>query len=116
MRIATFPLPTANNDGVDQTDTHCALQAVLCDTFGGFTRTIGDGGWRSDTGKLYVDPVAIYSIATEDSAIDRARLESIALFYGHLAGQLAVMVTHANGEVVFIDIPQAVTARAMEYA
>lgn len=111
MRTATLILPTVNNDGVDQTDTHQALQFVLCETFGGFTRTMGNGGWKSDTGKLYLDPVAVYGIAMEDSAECRAKLESIALFYGHMAGQLAVMVTHAGGDVAFLDVVQAVTAR-----
>lgn len=113
MKLATLILPTVNNDGVDQTDTHCALQAVLCETFGGFTRTMGDGGWVSDTGKLYLDPVAVYSIAMCGS--DREKLESIALFYGHMAGQLSVMVTHADGAVVFVDVPQ-VAEREVAYA
>lgn len=105
MRVATLILPTVNNDGVDQTDTHAALQSVLCEAFGGFTRTMGHGGW-SGPGKVYHDPVAVYGIAMDDSPVDRAKLESIALFYGHMAGQLTVMVTHAAGDVAFVDVPQ----------
>lgn len=104
MRLASFPLPTVNNDGVDQSETHAALQLALCADFGGFTCTLGQGGWIADTGKIYVDPVAVYTIAMEDSYVARAKLESIALFYGDIAGQIAVMVTHANGEVAFLDV------------
>lgn len=110
MKYATLILPTVNNDGVDQTDTHCAMQSVLCDTFGGFTMTAGKGGWKHGA-LVYHDPVGIYSIAMEDSAIDRAKLESIALFYGHMADQISVMVIHANGAVAFLDCAQAVASR-----
>lgn len=109
MRLATLILPTVNNDGVDQTDTHAALQSVLCDRFGGFTVTHGKGGWL-DSGKLYHDPVAVYSIAMEDDR--RADLESIARFYGHMAGQKSVMVTHSDGEVAFLWIPTRVSEPA----
>lgn len=105
MRLATLILPTVNNDGVDQTDTHAALQSVLCESFGGFTRTMGHGGW-SGPGKVYCDPVAVYGIAMDDSAECRAKLESIALFYGHMAGQICVMVTHAGGDVCFVQCEQ----------
>lgn len=114
MRIAYFTLPTVNNDGIDQTDTHTGLRNALCESFGGFTATRGDGGWRSDTGKLYLDPVMVYGIAMEDSLSERSKLESIALFYGDQAGQLAVMVTHAAGDVVFLDVP-ATVGKAVQF-
>lgn len=104
MHLATLILPTVNNDGVDQTDTLLAMQSVLCDTFGGFTCTIGEGGWKSDRGSFYRYPVAIYSIAMPDDSESRAKFDSIARFYGHMAGQICVMVTHANGKVVFHDL------------
>ena len=105
MRLATLILPTMNNAGVDQTDTHIALQSQLIAEFGGFTVAHGNGGWRDDsTGKVMCDPVAVYSIAMDQNdANDAGALESIARFYGHMAGQVCVMVTHASGEVVFID-------------
>lgn len=111
MRLATLILPTVNNNGVDQTDTHAALQLTLIDTFGGFTVTSGKGGWKDDSGKLYCDPVAVYSIAMAATADNARRLESIALMYGHLASQICVMVTHADGAVQFVDL----TVHAPEY-
>lgn len=107
MKLATLILPTVNNAGEDQSDTHATLQSALCAEFGGFTRTMGEGGWNGPVG-VYIDPVAVYSVAMDDSAANRGKLESIALFYGDLAGQLAVMVTHANGEVVFLDVAKTV--------
>lgn len=106
MKLATLILPTVNNDGVDQSDTHATLQFALCEAFGGFTRTIGQGGWKGPD-RVYLDPVAVYGIAMDDSTRNRAELESIALYYGNLAGQLSVMVTHAAGDVAFLDCVHA---------
>lgn len=104
MKLATLILPPVNNVGIDQTDTHAALQLVLIDTFGGFTVITGNGGWKDDnTGRVFVEAVAVYSIAMDDTAENARKLESIARFYGHVAGQICVMVTHASGVVAFVD-------------
>lgn len=114
MRNATLILPTVNNAGIDQTDTHTALQSALCTQFGGFTRIMGNGGWIAPTGVVYLDPIAIYTVAMDDTVGNRATLESLALFYGNLAGQLTVMVTHVDGEVAFLDVP-AVIEKAKQF-
>ena len=103
MRIASMILPSKDNNGADLTDVHCALRAVLCDTFGGFTAIESQGGWKSDAGLLYLESGVTYMVASNDSEESRAKLESIALFYGHMADQLCVMVTHANGAVKFVN-------------
>src|ERR1700757_3209697 len=104
MRCAYLILPTTSNDEVDQTDTHAALQSALCDYFGGFTMTQGKGGWRNPANaRVYMDSVATYAIAMTESGDNESRLESIARFYGHMAGQVCVMLAHASGRVVFVD-------------
>lgn len=104
MRVATIILPNDDNNGNDISDVHAAMQTVLVDTFGGFTATASNGAWRDDkTGKIHVEPGQVYYVAMDDTAENRAKLESIALFYGHMANQIAMMVTHANGEVTFVD-------------
>ena len=108
MRCAYLVLPTVNNAGVDQTDTHAALQSVLIDTWGGFTMSIGSGGWRAPSNQIYLDPIAIYAVTMDDSAANDSKLDSAAKFYGHLAGQHCVMVIHASGEAAFLNLPQNV--------
>jgi hypothetical protein len=103
VRLATLILPTVNNDGVDQSDTHATLQHALCTAFGGYTRTVGEGGWLAPTGVVYSDPVAVYGIAMDDSPRNRSELESIAQYYGNLADQISVMVVHAAGDVAFLE-------------
>ncbi len=111
MRIATLILPTHDNDGNDLRDIHAALQSQACDTFGGFTVDRVYGGWRDPrTSRVMHDNSVRYSFAVDDTAEDRARLESVARFYGHMAGQLSVMVTHANGDVVFLVPSESVLA------
>jgi hypothetical protein len=104
MRLASLILPTLDNDGRDTTDAHLGLRAVLIDTFGGFTATCVDGGWRdAATGKTHLDSSVRYEIAMEISDANRATLESIARFYGHMARQICVLVCHADGDVTFPD-------------
>lgn len=108
MKLAQIILPTIGNDGSDLTDCHVALRSTLADSFGGYTATSGQGGW-TDSGKLYQDPVTVYAVAMDDTAENRAKLESVALFYGHMATQHCVMVTHASGEVAFVECRATVT-------
>lgn len=113
MKLATLVLPITNNSGEDQSDTHLALRATLCDVFGGYTVTTGNGGW-SDKGKVFNDPVAVYSIAMEMNGENFVALESIARFYGHMAGQICVMVVHCNGDVAFCDSSVPTPASILE--
>ena len=109
MREARIILPTIGNDGSDLTDCHAALQSTLCATFGGFTVTQGQGGWR-DGSTVYMDSVAVYDVASDATEENRAKLESLALFYGHMASQHCVYVRHAAGDVVMVDCRAMVTA------
>jgi hypothetical protein len=102
MKLASLILPVRDNDGADQTDTHFALRATLVDTFGGYTVASATGAWRDDTGRVHHDESCVYSIAMDATPDNRVKLESIARFYGHMAGQICVMVTHAAGDVAIV--------------
>lgn len=100
MRLATMILPMMDNTGSDLADVHAALRSAACATFGGFTAMESVGGWHDDsTGITHVESGMLYQFAMKDSAEMRASLESFALFYGHMANQLAVMCTHTDGSV-----------------
>lgn len=107
MKLASLIMPIRDNAGVDASDVHRALQLVLVDSFGGFTVTPAQGAWRDDTGRVIFDESRAYSIAMDDTDSNRAKMESIARFYGHMAGQICVMVTHADGDVVMVDVVPA---------
>ena len=81
--------------------------------FGGFTAVDSVGAWRDEsTGKIYHEPGRQYLIAMEDSRVNRDKLESLAAFYGHMSGQITVMVTHADGAVSFVDVAKVATVNA----
>jgi len=61
-------LPTKNNDGVDQTDVHCALRSVLRDVVVGVTAIESRSGWKRDAGRLYLESGITHLIGMEDSA------------------------------------------------
>lgn len=104
MKIATLTLPQSDNHGAPLNDVHAALQADIVDSFGGFTAFYGNGAWRDEsTGKLYFEAVTVYSIAMDAAHSNRAKLSSLARFHGHVAGQIAVLIVHANGDSEFVD-------------
>jgi hypothetical protein len=88
------------------------LEHRLTDLFGGYTQTIGSGGWRDFAGLTSREPVNIYDVAMPDSC---ASLESLAgligwLFatttehaiYCRLPGGQVVMPTRADAARVMI--------------
>ena len=42
---------------------HSQLEKRLCQQFGGFTATLGQGGWQTLDGRVICEPVTIYTIA-----------------------------------------------------
>jgi hypothetical protein len=101
MKLSSFILPQTSNNGESLLDIHSTLRAQLCDTFGGFTATETQGGWRDSLGKVYVDRGWRYEVCLAPA--DSAKLDSIARFYGHMAGQLSVYVCH-DGEPAILEL------------
>jgi hypothetical protein len=76
----------------------------LVSAFGGFTRTIGDGGWAGDDGKTVYETVSIYDVAMEDAPTNARQLKVLAVQYGRLLAQEAVYVRFASGAVEIIPM------------
>ena len=111
MRLATMILPTHDNDGGDLRHVHLALQGQLVDTFGGFTCVDSLGGWKDDaTGKLHVEPGKVYSVAMGQGR--SMEWNNLARFYGYMAKQVCVLVSHYNGDVEFVDCSDKVSVSA----
>jgi hypothetical protein len=60
-------LPTKNDDGVDQTDVHCALRFAFLDVVGGVTAIESRRGWNRDADQLYLESGVIYLNGMENS-------------------------------------------------
>ena len=113
MRISSFILPQNDNAGESLADIHAALRAQLCATFGGFTACESLGGWIDPKSmKCYTEAGIRYDIACNPS--DHVKLDSIAIFYGRMANQVAMMVCH-DGNVTFHDIAEREAAMQKEY-
>lgn len=104
MRMATLTLPMFDNDGAAIPAVHSAVQDKLLASFGGYSKSTVEGAWRDpETGRVYTDHNALYSIAMDDTADNRLSLRNVAIQAGIAAAQLAMMVTMPDGEVEFID-------------
>lgn len=91
-----------DNNGNDLTDLNNLTLQTVARAFGGFTVTEARGGWISDSGKLYDEPVLRVLIACENTPENSGKLKQIALNYKTEAGQEAVYVKAFDGAVLFI--------------
>lgn len=111
MREARLVLPAADNAGTPLPNVHSGLQRELASAFGGFTQTMGFGGWVDNDGKTISEPVAVYDVAIEEDAIDTLR--AIARRYCALAEQACVYLRLPTGSVEFVQ-PEPVTIEGSE--
>ncbi len=99
MKEARVILPLSGNNNKLLDLVHAKLEQDLCKTFGGCTRTLGQGCWQGDK-QNYREEVYIYDVAMLDSTANNMLLDNIA-HYAKVAGkQEAVYVRHACGEVI----------------
>ena len=102
-------LPFNDNHGKPLYAQRQETEDQLFAAFGGFTKSAGQAAWRDDTtGKVYREPVLVYTIAAE---WDQAKAETLRKIAGHFclsAEQECVYVCIA-GQVAFIE-PEAVNA------
>lgn len=90
------------NEGSNE--AHLRLKQELVAAFGGFTETIGRGGWKGANGIVY-DDVAVYDVAFDvRSEADWLRFVAIGMEIGALLGQEAVYFRNSYGEVLIKDI------------
>lgn len=62
---------------------------TFVDTFGGATRRDSEGYWRSPEGRLYIEPMDSWEVATDDPA----RFQAIASELASAVGEEAVYLT-----------------------
>lgn len=110
MQEAFIILPLLDNSGASLDQVHAALELDLLDGFDGFTSETVTGAWRDvTTGRVYREDNIRYTVAADYFSNSRlvSRLENLAAKYARAAGQLAVYVKHATGEVVLCSPKQA---------
>lgn len=97
MREARIVLPVQNGNA--NAPEHTWLRSKLCRQFGGFTESIGRGGWISPIGETIVEPISIYDVAMDG---DGQELIAIARQVGEMAAQDCVYVRLPDGAVEFV--------------
>jgi len=90
MIVCRLHLPTHDNDKNNLLYMHLALEDALGAAFGGFTSWEAYGHWRGDDGRAYNEPVRVYEVAMDKTAV--ADFENTAKLYGRMAGQRAVFL------------------------
>lgn len=99
---------------------HGELKKNLCTAFGGFTMTLGHGGWIDGHGEVIKDRVAIYDVAVDTERDGPWELIArFAIDAGRKLGQDSVYVRYPNGEVDIINLFEGErndTADALAYA
>lgn len=111
MREGKIILPMEDNSHEPLDVVHGHLKRALCGTFGGVTVSYGEGSWI-DQGRVWIEPVAIFTVAAEDTALNNAALHKFAAAHGEMARQLAVYSCGFDGRVSIANLPQAAGAVA----
>ncbi len=89
-------IPLADNDGETFTaEHHAAFEAVIIDSFGGFTLYPASavGGWRNAAGVTFSDATRIYGIAVI-SIVDGEKLGGLARFAKAFYLQEAIFIRY----------------------
>ena len=102
LREAAIIVPVCDNEGFSLAGIHGELQRALIGTFGGYTCLSGVGGWKRVTGEIQTEKVFVYVVAVEETLKVRQDLEYIAKAFRRIAGQQAVYVRYAQGDVVLV--------------
>lgn len=103
-RVASVILPEFDNDGRNTDRAHEWLENELLTVFGGYTEQPVVGKWRDPaTRYVYKDFSVRYDIVMDVSMSNDMMLMMIAKQAGALAKQKCVMVTHASGQVQFVQ-------------
>lgn len=94
MTRYTLHVPAFYNDGslVGDVVLH-DIEARIIDIAGGFTRTSGMGGWRTDDGRVYLEQVYLYAVDSDDPEVP-GKLHRLAERVADALRQEAVYLTH----------------------
>lgn len=103
MREAVIILPDVT-DSHGQSVRRSFVQPELMLAFGGYTTEQCRGAWVDPaTNKTYRDENIRYTVAMDDTPINRENLRMIARRAGMRGNQITVYVRMPDGEVEFVD-------------
>lgn len=86
--------PMLDNNGASLEEVHKEFQHTLCQDFGGYTKISGRGGWINSNGKVYEEPVFVYTVYRQSGPWDRNTEDAVRAYcywFGAQAKQEAVM-------------------------
>jgi hypothetical protein len=105
---AKIIIPNVTNDGRSNADVVKYAGSYLGKVFGGCHAYKASGFWTDPkTGISYDDPCDVLVTGCEDTPITRDKLLALAAHVCKLAEQEAIYLKFPNGEVVFVDKPEA---------
>lgn len=110
MTRYTLHVPENYNDGREIPGyVFDQVEQDLVDIVGGYTRTPGVGGWRSDMDTVYVEPVQVY---TTDSADPDAlqKLTNLARYLAQRLGQDAIYMTAQEIQTYLVTAREEISA------
>ncbi|WP_299349251.1 molybdenum cofactor biosynthesis protein MoaE [uncultured Maritalea sp.] len=103
MNKVEIIIPKQNNSGESLAAVTDGVKANFCNVFGGYTAIDAEGGWVSNDGTLFKEPVTIiFSAATKDKSADADLLIAIAKDVLAITDQLAVFVS-IDGQAEIIE-------------
>lgn len=107
---ATITLPLFGNKQEDHEGMGLIqkVEMMILSTFGGFTRTQGQGQWMNPEGHVYVDDVLVYTIAHDWQGYKAGALTELAKHACVVLKQECIYVRYAHGEVHLIQHPHPV--------
>lgn len=108
MKEARIILPAYERDGTPVGKGIAGqLSTKLIDAFGGYTLTVGVGGYRMADGSIKQEPVEVFDVAMpsgdDDGSLHQGQnLTEIAVWLCNVANQECVYLRYPSGLVVFV--------------
>lgn len=103
MNKVEIIIPQNNNQGGSLESVIDGVKTNFCNVFGGYTAISAEGGWVSNDGHLFKEPVTvIFSAATKDKDSDAKILVAIAQDVLAITDQLAVFIS-IDGQAQIIE-------------
>jgi hypothetical protein len=100
MREICFIIPEWNSDGIPRPDVHDLFRDACITWAGEVTITRGHGAWRNPQGEVITEPVAVYTVAIEETLdLPHPALTGAALYAGRQLNQECIYRRDAQGTV-----------------
>ncbi len=104
LKEARLIVPMQDNDGHPSDDILSEVRSRMLDVFGGYTETVGMGGW-ADAGSIYREPVAIFDVAIDP--FDSTKTGALLALAQHVRQQLyqeAVYLRWYDGDIQLVTV------------